>query len=249
MIIMKRTNWKTALRAVFGTVALIGFVSNSDGARKPAWDTSAAVGFSLTQGNSDTTLLNANIGSKGTYKNYAITLGADATFGEQNDVRNAETYRAFGQYDRKITDRFYVYGRGDYFHDGIADVEYRYKISPGFGWHLIKNDKWALDLEAGPGYVFQDQGGISDSFLTLRVAENLTYKLNDRARLWQSAEWVPEASQFSNYFLTIQVDIEADLTKKAKLRVVIYDDYNNQPAAGRKKNDIKLVTGISYSFN
>jgi putative salt-induced outer membrane protein YdiY len=103
MIIMKRTNWKTALRAVFGTVALIGFVSNSDGARKPAWDTSAAVGFSLTQGNSDTTLLNANIGSKGTYKNYAITLGADATFGEQNDVRNAETYRAFGQYDRKIT--------------------------------------------------------------------------------------------------------------------------------------------------
>jgi hypothetical protein len=67
--------------------------------------------------------------------------------------------------------------------------------------------------------------------------------------LWQSAEWVPEASQFSNYFLTIQVGIEADLTKKAKLRVVIYDDYNNQPAAGRKKNDIKLVTGISYSFN
>jgi putative salt-induced outer membrane protein YdiY len=249
MKIMNSTHWKTALRAVFGTVALVGIIANSDAARKPAWDTSAALGFSLTQGNSETTLVNANIGSKGSYKNYAISLGADATFGEQNNVRNAETYRAFVQYDRKLTERFYVYGRVGYFHDGIADIEYRYKLNPGFGWHLINNDKWTLDIEAGPGYVFQEVGGLSDSFLSLRVGEKLTYKISDRARFWQSAEWTPEVSKFDNYFLTLQLGIEADITKKAKLRVVVFDDYNSQPAAGRKANDIKLVTGISYSFN
>tara|TARA_B100000676_G_C17982181_1_gene789687 strand:+ start:519 stop:758 length:240 start_codon:yes stop_codon:yes gene_type:complete len=75
------------------------------------------------------------------------------------------------------------------------------------------------------------------------------FQFPKRARSWQSAEFIPAVEDFENYFLTFQIGIEADITKKAKLRVVLYDDYTNQPANGRKANDIRLVTGLSYSFN
>jgi len=32
------------------------------------------------------------------------------------------------------------------------------------------------------------------------------------------------------------------------LQVVLYDTYNSEPALGRKRNDVKLVSGISYKF-
>lgn len=42
--------------------------------------------------------------------------------------------------------------------------------------------------------------------------------------------------------------VEADLTKKMSLRVTLQDIYDNEPAAGRKRNDIRLVSGVAYKF-
>lgn len=241
----RKTSAKLGLIAA-ATVGMLQ-VSNTQAA-DPKWDTSAGLGLTLTEGNSETLLAAANIQSKGSYRSYAITLGADATYGEQSSVKNSESYRFYGQYDRKISERFYVYGRGEYFKDAIADIDYRVKLSPGFGWHLIKNDRLTLDAEVGPGYVFQKLGNVSDSFLTLRAAERLTYKISDTARLWQSAEFVPEASDFGNYFVSFELGVEADLTSKMALRTVLQDEYTAKPATGRKSNDIKLITSLNYKF-
>lgn len=239
---------KTALRVGLGVAAVVGMLQGEALAQKPKWNTSAGLGLTLTEGNSEAVVAAANVQSKGTWKNYAITLGADASYGEQASVKNVESYRAFGQYDRKISDRFYVYGRGEYYHDAVADIEYRVKLSPGFGWHLIQKDRITLDVELGPGYVFEKLGSVSDSFATLRVGNRFTYKISDRARLWQSAEYVPEVGDFGNYRLSAEVGVEADLTEKMALRTVIQDEYTSTPAAGRKKNDIKLISSVNYKF-
>ena len=240
---------KIGSRAGLVAAALVGLllVSNASAA-KPKWDTTAGLGLTLTDGNAETVLAAANIKTKGNYKNYAITLGADATYGEQNSIKNNESYRAYGQYDRKVTERFYVYGRAEYFSDAISDIDYRIKLSPGFGWHVIKKDRLTLDMEVGPGYVFQRLGGTSDSFLTLRAGERLSFNISDTARLWQSAEFVPEVGDFGNYFLSAELGVEADLTPKMALRTVIQDEYTARPAAGRVSNDIKLITSLNYKF-
>ena len=242
-------SWKTGAKLGLVAVATVGMLHTSNSqAADPKWDTSAGLGLTLTEGNSETLLAAANIQTKGSYKNYAISLGADATYGEQSSVKNSESYRFYGQYDRRITERFYVYGRGEYFKDAIADIDYRVKLSPGFGWHLIKKDRLTLDVEVGPGYVFQKLGNVSDSFLTLRAGEKLTYKISDNARLWQSAEFVPEVSDFGNYFVSFELGVEADLTTKMALRTVIQDEYTAKPATGRKSNDVKLITSLNYKF-
>lgn len=136
----------------------------------------------------------------------------------------------------------------DALHDGIADVDYRLTIGPGAGYYFIKSEKTKLSAEAGPSLVFEKQGGVEQSYGALRLAERFERRLNGRARLWQSAEVLPQVDNLDNFLIIGEIGIEADLTKKLSLRAFIQDTYDNAPAARRKENDVKLVTALGYKF-
>jgi hypothetical protein len=45
-----------------------------------------------------------------------------------------------------------------------------------------------------------------------------------------------------------EVGAEAGLTENISLRTYIQNKYDNQPAPGRKKNDVKVVAQLAYKF-
>ena len=116
--------------------------------------------------------------------------------------------------------------------------------------YFVKNKTVDLSGELGPGYIIQSLGGQESDFATLRVGEKFHYALTDRARIWQTFEWLPQVDKFDNYIVNAEIGIEADITpdKKISLRSFLQDTYNSQPAAGLKKNDMKLVTALAYKF-
>ena len=212
------------------------------------WETTAAAGFTLTQGNSDTLLVTASIlGVKKWDKNEA-RLGANGTYGETENVRSNEMVQAFGQYNRLWTDRVYGFVRLDAMRDAIADVDYRFILSAGAGYYFIKTDKTSLSVEAGPGYVYERQGEDTSGYATLRLAERFEHKLSDTAKVWQSLEIIPEVGDWDNFIATAEIGIEAGLTEKLSLRSFLVNTYDNEPAPGRKENDLKLVTALAYTF-
>lgn len=212
------------------------------------WETTAAAGATVTAGNSDTVLFTADVNTLRNWENDRLTAGLSGGYGEDNSEVNNEFFRAFVQYNRALTDRWYAYGRLDFLYDGIADIDYRFSLSPGIGYHIIKNDRMTLSAEAGPGYVWEKVGGIEDDYPTLRFSERFTYKINDRARLWQSIEFVPQVEDFGNFFLSGELGIEADITKQLSLRVVASNQYRSEPAAGNDENDFRLVAGVGFKF-
>lgn len=84
--------------------------------------------------------------------------------------------------------------------------------------------------------------------MTLRLAERFDHKLNDRAKIWQSVEILPQVDNFSNYIVNAELGVETSLTKRLSLRTYIQDTYDNEPAPGREKNDLKLVAAMAYKF-
>ena len=209
----------------------------------------AAAGLTLNNGNSDTILFTLNvIGTKKWRKN-ELLLSADGSYGESDGVKNSDYIRGISQYNRLLyDDRLYVYGNLDVLHDNIAEVEYRATLGPGAGYYIIRNDTRNLSVESGLSYVFEEVGGISDDYLAVRFAEKFEQKIGDRARIWQGIEYLPQVDDFGNYILNFEVGIEADLTKDIALRVYLQDNYRNRPAAGRKNNDLKLVSALAYKF-
>ncbi len=214
----------------------------------PHWETTAAAGLTLTRGNSDTITATANILTQKKWTQNELRFGADGTYGEDQGSQNAASIHGFGQYNRLFTDRFYGYARVDALHDAIADVEYRVMLSPGVGYYFIKDANTSLSGEVGPGVIFEKQGRRDDTYMTVRLAERFEHKLNDRVRIWQSLEWLPQVDDFNNWILNGELGLETKMTEKASLRVFATDSYDNQPAPGRKQNDLKLVTAIAYKF-
>lgn len=220
------------------------------------WQSSIAAGATLTRGNSETFLgtLSGATGKK--WDQNEVALGADAAYGTtknqatgHNDT-TAETLHGFGQYNRLFNERLYGYGRVEGLRDAVADIKYRLSLSGGAGYYFIKTKATQLSSEVGPGFIVQRLGTNDQAYATLRLGEKFNQALSDRSRLWQTAEILPQVDDFNNFIVNFEIGVEADLnsSKSMSLRVYLDDTYNNVPAAGRKKNDLKLVAAVAYKF-
>ncbi len=215
---------------------------------KYPWESSVSAGLTLTRGNSHTLLYTAGLTSTKKTPDNEYLLGASGAYGSQNSKDTVNNYGGFAQWNRLFTERFYGYLRTDALRDVIADLDYRVNFGPGAGYYLIKGTNTTLGVEAGGGMQFEHLGGNYNSFGTARFAENFEHKFTDRARLWQKAEILPQVDKFQNYVVNFEIGMEASISKSFSLKTFLDDTYQSEPAAGRYRNDIKLVSGLSYKF-
>ncbi len=222
----------------------------------PRWIGSVSAGVTLTRGNSDTLMATVTGVAGKKWGQNELSLGADGSYGETkppgatNSVVNANAIHGFVQYNRLVSERLYGYGRVDALHDEVAAIRYRVSLGPGVGYYFIKVVHTDFSAEVGPGYVVERLGSDRSSFATMRFGEKFHHTLNDHVRLWQTLEWLPQVDKFDNYIINAEIGLEADLTKTKKLtlRSYLQDTYNNVPATGRRKNDVKLVTAFAYKL-
>ena len=114
---------------------------------------------------------------------------------------------------------------------------------------MFKNDRSSLALEAGPGYTWENQGGISNDYTSLRFAEKFEYHFSNRSKFWQSLVFSPEAGDFDNYLLTGEAGIDTLITNQWSLRTFVRHRIDNTPAAGAEKGDTSLMIGLAYSLS
>lgn len=240
-----------------GTVAL-GQTATLTNAPPPPWDASAAIGFTLTRGNSETLLFTGNIQAAKKWGKNEVNLGLDGVYGENNGDESAESVRGFGQYNRLFSERAFGYLRFEALHDGIANIDYRLTVSPGAGYYFIKSTNTTLRAEVGPGYIYERDGDATVNgvffpahtrdYITLRLAERFDHKFNDRVKIWQSIEYLPQVDRFSNYIINGEIGLETAMTKHLSQATFLQDTYHSEPAPGREENDLKLVAAIKYKF-
>jgi len=214
----------------------------------PAWESSVSAGLSLTKGNSDTLLTTAAFKTRAKTPANEFMFGVDGSYGKNDSVKNNETLHGVSQYNHLFGERFYAFLNVEGLHDDIADLQYRFTLSPGTGYYFVKTTNTTFAGEVGPGLIFQRLGGVDTTYATLRLAERFEHKLNNGARVWERAEFLPQVDKLQNFLVNAEIGAEAALTKTLSLRVTLQDNFVNQPAPGRKDNDVKLISGVVYKF-
>ena len=214
------------------------------------WETSAAAGLSLTRGNSHTVLTTLGLDTKRKYDKDEALAGISGGYGKSEGVRNTDFIQAFAQYNHLIDERLYAGIRVDGNHDGISKLSYRFRVSPLIGYYLIKEEKTSLSVEAGPSVVMEKYDHLpSDTYIAARFGEKFEHKLSDTAKVWQTAEYIPQIDRWvEKYLITGEVGISAAVTKQWGLRVVAQVVHDSEPAPGRKYNDFRLIAGTDYKF-
>jgi putative salt-induced outer membrane protein YdiY len=255
---LKCTSNRRAIAVAAALMSVAGTLTAAESAAPPeapkGWETTAAAAITLTRGNSDTFLGTLSLDTKRKWEKDEASFGISGGYGEnkENDVnvKNTEFIQGYGQYNRLFTDRFYGALRLDGQYDGIAGINYRFKVSPMAGYYLIKNDKMTLAAEAGPALIYEKLSGESaHGYWAARFAERFEYKLTATTKVWESLEYVPKVDDWAkNYLLNFEAGIDTAISKQWSLRVLYQDQYASEPAPGRKQNDMRLLAGTAFRF-
>jgi putative salt-induced outer membrane protein YdiY len=228
--------------------------------KKPLWETSANVGVSLTRGNSKNFLATAGVNSSRKWTRDEVLLGASAAYGKTTAINRTdgapdpenrtESYaKGFGQYNHLFTQRLYGAVRVDALNDEIADVHYRFTVSPLVGYYFIKTPSTTLSGDIGPSYIVEKVGfSGARGYAGIRAGERFEHKFKSGARVWQTADITPEIENWENYVFNFEIGAEAPLTKKLSVQAKLMDTYDPQPPPNRLKNDMKVIAGLAYKF-
>lgn len=234
---------------------LAGVTFAADEEAEEGIKTKLVLGATLTDGNSETVQATGGLLVDGRIPDTAeVHAGAEGNYSENtDDDDNTETTvqngRIFANVKGDIADGWFGVGDAQLFHDKIADVDYRLTLSPGIGRYLIDNDTVRLSIEAGPAYVWEEVADISDNYWAFRAAERLDWTISDTASFWEQCEYLQGCDDGDRYFLNAEAGIEAAVSTRVNLRLVVSDKYNNLPAAGAERNDVSVVTALTVSLN
>lgn len=256
---MGRNTGNQLIIATVGTMLLLG------GYRTPAadappekkgWETTAAAGLTLTSGTKDTMLVTAGINASRKWEKDEFALGIAGGYGEDDNnptrtsTANTEFVQGYAQYNHLFTERFYGGLRLDAAYDGIANLDYRFTLTPLAGYYLIKSTNTTLAVEVGPSAVTEKYSGqSSDTYFGIRFAERFEHKLSETTKIWQYASYVPDVEDWMDrYVITAEAGIDTAITKKWSLRVVLQDVYTSDPGPGSDYNELRLIAGTAYKF-
>lgn len=219
------------------------------------WKLNTSLGFNLTRGNSDTLLLNNKTTASREINDHIYRLLIDGSFGEdkdKDDPVNGNTtqkqLRLEAAYKHLLTQRWFLGFTTTAFFDEIADIDYRYILSPGIGYFLVKNDTVQLSLETGPSWVFEKLGGEKNDYLSPRVAERFDWKISETSKVFQSAEVLLSVDDGDDTLVTAEAGISAAINSSIALVVSVKNVYDNLPAAGKERNDLMVLTGLQFTL-
>jgi putative salt-induced outer membrane protein YdiY len=213
------------------------------------WENEVALGGSLTRGNTDSYTLQAKITSTRETALDKLRFRLTADLQEIDTRRATERVKGEAKYDRNITEKFYWYTRGSGEHDQILGIDYRAQVGPGLGYYLFKTETVKLSLETGPGYQAEKLKAASlSNTIQGRGAENFEWKITNNLKFFQSAEFLSDLLEVNDFTVALDAGFESSLTKQLSLRLTAEDRYNAEPAQGKKKNDIGLITSVAWKF-
>jgi putative salt-induced outer membrane protein YdiY len=184
------------------------------------WAGGFNLGFALTAGNSETK--NLNIGFNGVRTGFhdKLTLYETSIYSTTSKLalqpiptQTTANSNAGGiRYDHDFAPRVFGFVSGDFFNNALQNLDLRYILGGGIGFHAIKTPNTTLDLLAGINYTHESFSDLvepnplppppanitynkSDSTSALTVGDNFTHKMGKSTTLTQSFLLYPSFSQ------------------------------------------------------
>ncbi len=250
---------KAAIKTIRNEDEHKSYVAEVERLRNPGvldlWAGNFDLGYSLTRGNAETNsfTLGANAvraTSRDKISVYATAIKSDARSkksGEKEATANA--IRGGGRYDINLTPKVFAFGFSDLEFDEFQQLDLRFVVGGGGGWHAVKNERTVFDVFGGGSYnkEFFSTGLNRDSAEAL-VGEELSHKLSSRSLLKQRMVFFPNLNETGEYRLNFDTSLETSLSRWLSWQVTFSDRYLSNPVPGAKSNNMLLTTGIRLSF-
>jgi putative salt-induced outer membrane protein YdiY len=214
------------------------------------WTGGADFGVALTRGNSDTTNLALGLAmTRETLHDetnvYAASIyNRESTNGISRTIAN--TIRFGVRYDRDFNRHWFGYGFTDLERNGQQDLNLRWVLGGGIGYHAIRNDRTQLDLFGGLAMNREYFKGLDNDRTSLeaQIGQTLSHQISSRMSIKEQLFFFPNLSDGGEYRINFDTSLVTDVTKRIAWQLTLSDRYLSNPPPGFKQNDLLLTTGI-----
>ena len=214
----------------------------------PSWESAVDFGLSASRGNSDNMLFRFGVETAKKNDIDAYYGSVSYKYGEEKGTANEDEILAKATWKHIIAGKNFFGLRMDARRDSFADIDYRVSFNATYGYYLIDTDKTVFSAEAGLGMTFEDLGLGADSYLNGLIEQQFSHKFNDHAKVYQSISYSPRLDHLEDYRIEFEAGLETKITKTVSFKFGLENRYASLPALGKKNNDLKLFSSLSYKF-
>jgi hypothetical protein len=217
------------------------------------WSGVGSLGWAGTNGNAKTltftTAFNAaRVTNTDKTSIYFNLIKASALINGQT-ASTAEAVRGGIGYDHNVSPRLFVNVFNDYEYDRFQNLDLRFVIGGGFGFHAIRTERSVLDVLGG----FDYNHSKFSTPLTRNSAEafwgdEYSFKLSGTSSLVQSFRMFNNLSDTGAYRVNFDVGFVTKVRRWLSWNLALSDRYLSNPAPGRKTNDWLYTTGLGLTF-
>jgi putative salt-induced outer membrane protein len=217
------------------------------------WAGTASLGLAGAAGNARTltftTAVNAaRITTTDKTSIYFNTIKASALVnGKSSDT--AEAIRGGVAYDHNLNPRLFANAFNDYEYDRFQNLDLRFVLGAGLGFHAVKAERSRLDLLAGFDFNHSKFGTpLTRNSGELFWGDEYSLKVSGATSLVQSFRMFNDLTNTGTYRMNFDIGASTKLSKWLTWNVSLNNRYLNNPAPGRKTNDLLYTTGIGITF-
>ena len=214
----------------------------------PAWENSVDFGLSLSKGNTDNLLLRFGIITEKKDGPNAFFGSASYNYGEEDSAANEDEILGKATWKHAYSGKNFFGLRFDARRDAFADIDYRFSLNATYGYYWIDTEQTIFSTEFGVGVTTEDKGLGNSTYLNGLFDQNFQHKFNDHASFYQDFSFSPRLDDIDDYRVEFEMGLETKITETLAVKLSFENRYESIPAAGKKKNDMKVVTGLSYKF-
>ena len=218
----------------------------------PGWVGSASAGLALTQGNSDTSTVNAayelkhDSGGPMVFKSNGLLVR-----GEAEEALTSDRLSLDGRLERKLSDRTSIFGATQYLRDSFKSIDYLVSPTVGVARSLVKNDRTELGVDAGVGVVWEKNPGLeTQTDGAVAAGQQFSHKLTATTELKEKAAGLWKMDDFEDALYTFGIGLAASITAATQMKVEFLDTYKARPPLPSvDKNDIAVLVSFVYKFD
>ncbi|MHC4737464.1 MAG: DUF481 domain-containing protein [Planctomycetota bacterium] len=219
--------------------------------KKKGWGFSADISGDRSTGNTEEQAIRVGLGLKRTQPD--ARLGMDFSYynkvSEGNVTDNKFSLGLLKDWLRPQSRLFYfVTGRFDY--DEFESWQERASAHAGPGFHLVKKENFMLDLRLGAGSR-KEWGSENDDIKPEGLAQlDLDWKITKKQSLTLSSAVFPVFSDFNDLRTRTTANWRFLFSEELNLSFLIglLHEYQSIVDPGDDKNDLRLHTGLQFSF-
>ncbi len=215
------------------------------------WHGSIQFGTDLGFGTTDRQTFYGNAYANHAYNRIRNTVEYHLAYGTLNGIESANRMNTRGKtdFDFGTKRRVYVYNTGGIGYDDVRRVDLEFDEGAGFGYKLVERPRFTLRGELGGQYQnINYTSAVDKSYLSIRVAENLSWKVSDKLTVNQGLTFLPNVSEFSDYRVRFELSANYPLFKRVTVSLNVIDLYDSDPPPGVAANDLTVQSTLGISF-